>query len=43
MKVITQKKNSHIDYVNVTKARQLTENLGKPCNQRDLPCSKQSR
>lgn len=43
MKVITKKKNSHMDYANVAKAKALTVNAGKECDERDLPCDKKSR
>lgn len=43
MKVVNKKKNSHMDYANMAKSSKLTENSGKPCNQRDLPCGQNTR
>ncbi len=43
MKVIIEKKNSHIDYVDVTKSERLIVNAGKDCEQRDLPCGQKNR
>lgn len=43
MRVITRKKNSHVDYVNVAKTEELTVNSGKKCDERDLPCGQKSR
>ncbi len=43
MKIVTSKKNSHKDYVNVAKAKKLTVNAGKQCEQRDLPCGQNTR
>lgn len=43
MKVITARKNSHIDYVDVRKSEKLTMIAGQSRDQRDLPCNKKSR
>lgn len=43
MKIIMEKKSKHADYVDVTKSKFLIRNAGKECNQRDLPCGKNSR
>ncbi len=43
MKVIIEKKNNHMDYVDVARSERLIANASKDCEQRDLPCGQKNR